>query len=128
MFTSLWKRRQEIKIEDSFYPYLFQSARYEVIDWMVKKQKSIKQASKLVEMSKMSFVTWSSEEHLIAKELSQLIDQEVDRMPPTMRNVFTMSRNQAMTIKDISLELSLSEQTVKNNISLALNKLKSKFK
>ncbi|SFS46590.1 RNA polymerase sigma factor, sigma-70 family [Sphingobacterium wenxiniae] len=79
-------------------------------------------------MSKMSFVTWSSEEHLIAKELSQLIDQEVDRMPPTMRNVFTMSRNQAMTIKDISLELSLSEQTVKNNISLALNKLKSKFK
>ncbi|MEN5434261.1 LuxR C-terminal-related transcriptional regulator [Sphingobacterium faecium] len=33
-----------------------------------------------------------------------------------------------MSIKDIANQLSLSEQTVKNNVSMALNRLKFKLK
>lgn len=70
----------------------------------------------------------SGEDDLMAKELAQLIEQEVEEMPSTMKNVFTLSRHHALSIKDIALQLSLSEQTVKNNISLAINRLCMKFK
>jgi RNA polymerase sigma-70 factor (ECF subfamily) len=49
-------------------------------------------------------------------------------MPSTMRSAFSLSRKESMSIKDIATELALSEQTVKNNISLALGWLKLRFK
>jgi RNA polymerase sigma-70 factor (ECF subfamily) len=64
----------------------------------------------------------------LAKELAVLIEQEIDKMPSTMRSAFSLSRKESMSIKDIATELALSEQTVKNNISLALGWLKLRFK
>lgn len=37
VFASLWKRRMSVNVADSLYPYLFKAAKYEVIDWTVKK-------------------------------------------------------------------------------------------
>jgi RNA polymerase sigma-70 factor (ECF subfamily) len=64
----------------------------------------------------------------MAKELDSLIFKEVNKMPATMKAVFELSRNNKMTIKDIAKNLTISEQTVKNNISLALHRLRLKFK
>jgi len=64
----------------------------------------------------------------MAKELAVLIDTEIEKMPTTMKSAFSLSRKESMSIKDISSELAISEQTVKNNISLALGWLKLRFK
>jgi|SRR5690606_24815807 len=128
VFASLWKRRMSVNVADSLYPYLFKAAKYEVIDWTVKKQKIIERSALLIETHASLSFMHSGEDDLMAKELAQLIEQEVEEMPSTMKNVFTLSRHHALSIKDIALQLSLSEQTVKNNISLAINRLCMKFK
>jgi RNA polymerase sigma-70 factor (ECF subfamily) len=64
------------------------------------------------------------ESQVIANELHAELLQVVDKLPPTTRKVFRMSRIEQKSTREIARELSLSEQTVKNNISMALLSLK----
>jgi len=50
------------------------------------------------------------------------------KMPMTVQEVFRMSRQEGLSIKDIAAELNLSEQTVKNYISSALQCLRTYLK
>jgi len=127
VFSNFWLRRDKIEITDSLYPYLFASAKNEIIDRISKNKKH---QTKLLIFSDFltDIVSYSSEEVLMAKELDSLINKEVNKMPATMKAVFELSRNNKMPIKDIAKNLTISEQTVKNNISLALHRLRLKFK
>jgi RNA polymerase sigma-70 factor (ECF subfamily) len=64
----------------------------------------------------------------MVKELSFMLDNEISKMPTTMQSAFNLSRVEGLSIKEIAFRLSISEQTVKNNISLALSRLKLKAK
>jgi RNA polymerase sigma-70 factor (ECF subfamily) len=57
-----------------------------------------------------------------------MLDNEISKMPTTMQSAFNLSRVEGLSIKEIAFRLSISEQTVKNNISLALSRLKLKAK
>ncbi|MCS4227049.1 RNA polymerase sigma factor [Sphingobacterium sp. BIGb0165] len=129
VFTSLWNRRYKIEIEESIYPYLFKAAKYEVIDWMARDQKRISYFERLVfPLTNEPVGASNSDEKLMVKELSFLLDNEVAKMPSTMQSAFNLSRIEGLSIKEIAFRLSISEQTVKNNISLALSRLKLKAK
>lgn len=127
VFASLWKRKTQIRIEDSLYPYLFKAAKYETIDWMVRKEKEIIRKAELTQSIDPS-PSQSTEEQLLANELEKMILNEVKKMPKSMSKAFQLSRYEAKSIKEIAVELTLSEQTVKNNISLAISKLRVIFK
>jgi DNA-directed RNA polymerase specialized sigma24 family protein len=46
-------------------------------------------------------------------------------MPPRMQQIFRMSREDGISIASIATHLSLSEQTVKNQLSEALKRLRA---
>lgn len=50
------------------------------------------------------------------------------KLPVTQRQVIEMSKLKQLTNKEIALELELSEQTVKNQLSLGLKKLREELK
>ncbi|MBE9598477.1 RNA polymerase sigma factor [Pedobacter sp. MC2016-24] len=126
IFISLWNKRFSVYAEESIYPYLFRAAKYETIDWIVKRQKQIARESVLLAQEEQ--YDFPAEDVLIARELNDLLTAEVNRMPPTMRAVFQLSREQSLSVSDIAKSLSLSEQTVKNNISFALKRLRVTLK
>jgi RNA polymerase sigma factor (sigma-70 family) len=126
IFLSFWNNRLRIKIEETAYPYLFKSARYEVIDWSVKMIKQIAREALLLDRE-VDFEL-PVEQIIIAKELNDFLQNEVANMPQTMRTVFRLSREDRMPVKEIALYLCLSEQTVKNNITLALQRLRLSLK
>jgi len=128
VFLSVWSKRGRIEVGDSLYPYLFKAAKFEVIDWFVKHEKRIKYMERLAIGTGAEPSCSASEDELMAKELATLLAHEVERMPVTMRSVFKLSRVDDMSIKDIAAQLSLSEQTVKNNISLAISRLRLRVK
>lgn len=128
IFSSLWKNCSRITITDSLSPYLYKAAKLEVIDWMIKNKRY---QSKILELSKYlkdQTEVYNTEDSLVAVELEQQIRVEVEKMPPTMQKAFRMSRHNDMSIKEIAKQLMLSEQTVKNNITLAVSRLRLKFK
>lgn len=128
VFISMWNRRSKIEVGDSIYPYLFKAAKYEMIDWLIKSEKRNRHLDYLEINKDQYLIGTTSEDELIAKELARLLENEMSLMPDTMRSVFRLSRSEDMSIKDIANQLSLSEQTVKNNVSMALNRLKFKLK
>ncbi|MEJ2880292.1 RNA polymerase sigma factor [Pedobacter sp. GR22-6] len=122
VFLSLWNKRFSIAVEESVYPYLFKAVKYETIDWMIKAEKQVARAQLLLlEAEPYEF---PAEDVLIAQELNELLYAEVNKMPATMKTIFYMSRENSLSVKEIANALSLSEQTVKNNLSSALKRLR----
>src|SRR5690606_11596478 len=67
-------------------------------------------------------------DHLIReRELSRLIEKEIDALPPKMRCVFTLSRKAYLSHREIAEKLDLSEATVKTQVNNALKILRAKF-
>ena len=128
IFSSLWKNAGRITITDSLSPYLYKAAKLEVIDWMIKNKRYQSKILKLSAYLKQHTAVYTTEDSLVALELEQQIRVEVEKMPPTMQKAFRMSRHNDMPIKEIAKQLALSKQTVKNNITLAVSRLRLKFK
>lgn len=57
-------------------------------------------------------------------ENRQTVRQQLDKLPQTQRRVIELSRFDNLAVRDIAQTLSLSEQTVKNNLSIGLKTLK----
>ncbi|WP_266206172.1 RNA polymerase sigma factor [Pontibacter kalidii] len=126
IFLSLWKNRSRINIEDSLGPYLMGAARNSVMALYASSQKELKRAHLLLEQPAQ--LTYPQEEYLVAEELEQQLRRELSKMPETMKKAFELSRYEDLTVREIAAALNLSEQTVKNNLSLALQRLRGKLK
>jgi RNA polymerase sigma-70 factor (family 1) len=125
IFISLWNNRHQIHSGEALYPYLSKSVFYAVIDWQLLHKKNISRYHLLLEKDEPS--VFPVENHVIANELRQELMKEVEKMPDTTRTVFRMSRIEQKSVKEIAVALDLSEQTVKNNISIALKQLRKRM-
>jgi RNA polymerase sigma factor (sigma-70 family) len=125
IFISLWNNRHQVQSGTALYPYLSKSAFYAVIDWQLLHKKNISRHQLLLEKDEPS--VFPIESHVIANELRQEFMEEVEKMSDTTRTVFRMSRIEQKSAKEIAIALHLSEQTVKNNISIALKQLRKRM-
>lgn len=126
IFIAFWNKRSSLYIEESIYPYLFCAAKFEVIDWYVKNDRKVLRENLL--LTDEYQVDFPAEDFLIARELNEILESEIAKMPPTMKSVFELSRNESFSVKEIAQKLSISEQTVKNNITIALKRLRHTLK
>jgi RNA polymerase sigma-70 factor (family 1) len=120
-FLEIWKRREQLIAADSLMPLLLKIAKNEVIT-LFRKDK-VRLAGDEILIRNLQQIA-SAEDHLIAAELQDEIDKELVKMPSNMRQCFQLSKYENRSVKEIAAELMLSEQTVKNNISEALKRLK----
>jgi len=120
-FMEVWRRRENLFVDDSLMPLLITIAKNEVIN-LFRKNK-VRLAGDEILISNLQRIN-SADDLLIATELQQEIDKELVKMPSNMRQCFHLSRYENMSVKEIAAELRLSEQTVKNNISEALRRLR----
>lgn len=125
IFISLWNNRHQIQSAISLYPYLSKSAFYAIIDWQIQHKKDLSRYHLLLEKDEPA--VFPVENQVIADELNQELLEEVERMPVTTRMVFRMSRIDHKSVKEIAAVMHLSEQTVRNNISLALQQLRKRM-
>jgi RNA polymerase sigma factor (sigma-70 family) len=129
IFLSFWKNRTTIHVDinNSLRSYLFGSAKYKVIDYYAKVAVQIPQLQPLDSIQEMGAAA-HADDALLTKELQCLLEKELDAMPERMRKPLQLSREEEMTIREIALLLQISEQSVKNNISSALYKLRLRVK
>jgi len=125
IFINLWNYRHRIIAERSLAPWLNSIAKKQTISWY-RKQISTKQRETLYQENETLIVPAPTE--LEAKELQELLDLEIEKMPDNMKLSFRLSRFENKSVREIAEELSLSEQTVRNNVSMALERLRSRAK
>ena len=66
----------------------------------------------------------ATQQSIETKDLSSLIDGEIDKLPERMREVFILSRKEHLSYQEIAEKLGISDATVKKQISNALKYLR----
>ena len=126
IFISLWENRERLTITGTLGAYLQGAVKYKVINYF--KSAIVKdQYQEDLALLTADQIGVSAENSLMLKDLNKEIDDALEYLPEKMRLIFRMSRMQEKTIREISEELNLSAQTVKNQISAALKVLKERL-
>ncbi|PTS97111.1 RNA polymerase subunit sigma-70 [Pedobacter sp. HMWF019] len=121
LFTSLWTERDTIQINEHLKAYLFAAVRYQVIN---KIRKNIVRRDYAEKLKSLSPAYCSLDEELNARELDTTIRKRLSQLPEKTKSIYQRSREQNKTIKEIAEEFKVSDQTVKNQISIALKHLR----
>ena len=125
LFSSLWFSRHSATIH-SLSSYLFSSMKYKVINHL--RHESVKQNYIVQESEFVNTVDNSTEETLLLHDLQDALDQEIKKLPAACQRVFTLSRQQNLTMKQVAGELGLSEKTVENQLGKAFKVLRANLK
>ncbi|RDC57204.1 RNA polymerase sigma-70 factor [Pedobacter chinensis] len=124
IFVYLWSN-PNIQIKNQLSAYLYTAVRYKIFDWLDKNKSRSNYLQSLEDFShKGDYVT---DDYIREREFASLIEKEVALLPPKMRIIFEMSRQQHLTQKEIAEILHLSDKTVKKQMSNALKVLRLKL-
>ena len=119
VFLSLWSRRNELDLQGSLAAYLHTSVRYKCIHYI---EKNITRRDYLVQLAEVAISASSpnAEINLQLKEMQQIVNNAVAKMPPKMQEVYKLSHQEHLSYKEISDCMNISVETVKKHIQHAL--------
>lgn len=117
VFVRLWENRHFCGEIRSFKAFIFKTAKFAIYNYFDHQLVN----DKFVEQMLFAPVeTDSAEESLFAKELEQLIELTIEKLPEQRRKVYEMSRKEGMSNDEIAARLGISKRTVENHITTAL--------
>ncbi|MGN7722383.1 RNA polymerase sigma factor [Chitinophaga sp. 22620] len=122
VFMKIWEHRTSRTITYSLQAYLYRSVSYEVIDALKNMTGSPEDLDAVNEHILPVFNDIL--EKLTADELNELINAEINALPQRMQQVYRLSREEDLSITEIAQKLEISEQTVKNQLTTALSRLR----
>jgi RNA polymerase sigma-70 factor (ECF subfamily) len=119
IFVSLWVKKEVVNIK-SLKSYLFKAVKYQIFNYY--REHKISE----IDLTRLTIVDISSSalEIMEFKELEQIIHQCINNLPKKCQHIFKLSRYEDKSHKEIAESLDISKQTVKNQISTALKKIK----
>lgn len=125
VMTTLWRRRNDIFTfqDGEIGRYLFTAIKYRVISHYAYSADEIRNSA-LFDALDVSAMAHPME----AKEFSEFIESEIRRLPDRMQQIFRMSREDDISITQIAHQLNISEQTVKNQLTEALRRLRESLR
>ena len=123
VYTDLWEKRELIPDGIEISGYLYRMTRNRVLN-KLKRDKVIDKYLKHA-IYQQRVETPSSDEWMLEKELSAIIEAEVKKLPPRMQEIFLLSRQEGLSHKEIASLLQITEGTSKLQMSKALKILKN---
>lgn len=125
VMLAVWQKRDQLKGNLSISAYLYKSVRNRLIDHLRKQQLATVSLEVTAIEPPGSYITDS---RLLQKELESLYRTSLNRLPPQKKRIFTMSREEGSSYKEIASRLRLSKNTVENHMVAALRMLKENMK
>lgn len=122
VFLNLWLKRDITNPELSLKSYLFTMTRNKTISFLKKAANNKKLREEIFYRSQKSINP--TERFIREEELKIVKEKALDLLPPRRRLIFEMSRNDGKSYEEIARELGISINTVKNQMSMALETLR----
>ncbi|MDR0714394.1 MAG: RNA polymerase sigma-70 factor [Bacteroidales bacterium] len=129
VFLKLWEERETITIQSSLKAYLFKSAYNHSINLLKHKKVHGQYENYFHHLGLLTETETNCPlSGLIEKELTEILKNAIEKLPPQCRMIFNMSRNESLTHEEISKKLNVSVNTVHMQIRRALSKLRVALK
>lgn len=124
VFTKIYEKRKEIKIETSFKAYLFRAIRNTAFTYLKKAKMHSRHSEAAFSLKETAT---QDNDPLEYEELANKINELIAALPPRCQLIFKMNRFEGKKNKAIAEELGLSIRTVEAQISYALKTLRNKL-
>ncbi|SFW84484.1 RNA polymerase sigma-70 factor [Chitinophaga sancti] len=124
VFLMLWTKRSEVAAAKTLSAYLYTSVRNRILNHITHQKVVDKYLDSM--RNYMEAGAYTADELLRGKELAAVIERELEAMPPKMREIFLMSRNEQLSHKSIGELLNISDKTVKQQVYKAVKQLRGR--
>lgn len=125
VFLKVWLHRENLNLEQSFKSYVFTIARNQAFNLLNKAANDVLLKEEVFYKSQKSYD--QTDYSIREADCKKLKKQAIKQLPPKRKRIFKMSRKKGMTYEEISQELGISVNTVKNQMSKALESLRLFF-
>lgn len=125
IFSKLWLKSAELKSNNNLAGLLYVAARNRVLNLIEQSRVRGDYVNSIAAF--MSDVDPNAVDTLDEKRLIEIIEQEIQSLPPKMREIFELSRKENLSHKEIAQKLNISDQTVKKQVQNALKIIKPRI-
>jgi RNA polymerase sigma-70 factor (ECF subfamily) len=117
VFIRLWHKRRSINIHTSFRNYLYTIVQHCIADHLraSKRKRYTLTAAMPDQVEKRP----QPDEQYQYKQVYHMWKGAMNKLPGKMRRIYAMKNEEQLSVKEIATELQLSEQTVKNQLHTA---------
>ena len=122
VFVSLWQKNENLEIEN-LSAYLFRAVKFQILKHLRNGKITQQHLDQITFLASYNDI----EEKLVAKDLESQLKKLIGQLPERCRHIFTLSRFEHRTNQEIAQHLGLSIQTVKNQISKAINYIRQEM-
>jgi len=122
LFVRIWTKRHTLEININVAGYLSVSLKHAILNYY--KHQLIRQRQIRELQSVTAGQPASTQPDYTYKELKENINEQVEALPERMREIFRLSREKDLSASQIADCLSISEQTVRNQLSAALHRIR----
>jgi RNA polymerase sigma-70 factor (family 1) len=125
VFMKVWQHRENLNPDQSFKAYIFTIARNQAFNTLNKAANdlALKEAVFYESQKSHDYGDYSIRE----ADCKKLRKQAMKQLPPKRKQIFKMSRKKGMSYEEISQELGISINTVRNQMSKALESMRVFF-
>lgn len=123
VFLKVWEMRDTIKMDEAMQSYLYRSCYNTALNFL-KKQKKEVDDDVLLTLAGDS----SAEKNLNIRETENEITAAIEALPPKTKLVFSMSRFEELSYKEIAERLDISVKSVEKHMGIALQRLRENLK
>jgi len=125
VFVRFWEKRHQIEVQGELGPYLRRMAINEALGYLRKNKKyNVEDINEQFELAGGS----NSESLQAQGELQEAVDEAMNKLPPKCRTVFSLSRFDGLSYKEIGTQMNISIKTVENQMGKALKVMRDLLK
>lgn len=122
VFVKVWKNWKRVLEIDNIDSYMFTSVRNQSLSYLKMRNLELLPLNQSVKSFLINKTHPESE--LLSKELIIKVEEAVQKLPPKCQMIFRLSRDEGFTYDEVARILNISKSTVKNQMTIALKKIK----
>jgi len=123
VFLKIWTRRAMLNEIENFSAYLFTIARnetYKILKQIAKNYKIV-----LLSENNQSLVHNNTEDYLIHKEITSLLQKAIERLPHQQKQVYKLMKEEDLKRGEVAEILHLQPETVKFHLAQAMKNIRT---
>ncbi len=122
LFSKLWEKQQELPEVQQVSAYLYTWTKHLILNHI--KLDGIRQQHRISFERVLDHYTANTVHNLHNKELFRMVVDQASLLPERMKEIFFLNYIHQLTVQEIAEKLQLSDQTVRNQLNMAIHRLR----
>ena len=122
IFVYLWEKKDSLPANCSIKSYLYTASKNKSLNYLRTDTSRKRIAGVLAPQFEPTVA--EAGQYLEFKELTKIVQDAVEALPSQCKRIYRLSRDKALSNKEIALKLGISVKTVENQITIAIKKIK----